>query len=330
MSNMLIKREVSVDLLSNTRRFAGTSFSFAPSLVLAMLLSAPAVNAQTMPPQPGPTSANPPLRGDDITRQDVADFNWFLDRHPEIAEQLRKDPSLIDNHRFVADHPQLQEYVQTHRKIADAFRTHPDQFMRDEERYERNQGGDITRRDVLEMNHFLDDHKEIAEQLRKDPSLIDNREWVSSHPALQEYLQSHPAVKEAFRSDPNAFMHDEERLDRREGEPRDAGRMNANSSPYDRDERNRGELTGFGQFLGGHSSVADELSRDPSLANNREYLENHPELNDYLKSHPAMSQQLSENPQAVMNSNWVQKSGGFTAKPVGPSQRSTSNPNPNQ
>jgi len=329
-----------VDFVLNTKRLVSNSL-YAPTLTLAMLVSGSAVHAQIAPaPAPAPAAPagqmgdNPSLRGDDITRQDVADMDWFLDRHPEIAEQLRKDPSLIDNQRWVADHPQLQEYMQTHRKIAEAFRQNPNLFMRDEERYDRTEGGDITRRDVVEMNRFLDDHREVAEQLRKDPSLIDNREWVASHPALQEYLQSHPAVRQAFRSDPNAFMHDEERLDQRERDRydrrdydrREADRTSAN--PYDGDERNRGELTGFGQFLGSHTSVADELSRDPSLANNREYLESHPELNDYLKAHPTMSQQLAANPQAVMTSNWVQKGGGFRAKPVGPTPRP--NPTSNQ
>ena len=94
------------------------------------------------------------------------------------------------------------------------------------------------------------------------------------------------------------------------------------------DERNRGELTSFGQFLGGHSNVAADLSNDPSLATNKEYLSSHPELDEYLKAHPAMSQQMSENPQAVMGSNWVQQgSGGFSAKPASPTAKPKSTPN---
>jgi hypothetical protein len=259
--------------------------------------------------------------GDDITRQDIADMNWFLERHPEIAEQLRKDPSLIDNRRWVADHPAVQEFLQTHTKIAEAFRSNPNLFMRDEERYERQEGGDITHRDIAEMSVFLNNHRELDEQLRKDPSLIDNREWVASHPALQEYLKTHPQVAAEFRSDPSAFMRDEERYQR----DHDRTSANPSTNPYDRDERNRGELTSFGQFLGGHSTMAAELSNDPSLATNKEYLANHPDLDEYLKAHPTMSQELSENPQAVMNSNWVQQSGdGVHGKPVGPTPR----PNP--
>ena len=181
------------------------------------------------------------------------------------------------------------------------------------------QGDNITPQEVADMDRFLDSHPEISEQLGKDPSLIDNRKWVADHPALQEYLQKHPEVAEEFRAHPDAFMRDEERYDRHDGDHDRDARMNV-------DERNRGELTSFGQFLGGHASVAAELSSDPSLATNKEYLASHPELDEYLKAHPAMSQQLAENPQAVMSSNWVQQRGGFSAKPVGPTPKPKSTP----
>jgi hypothetical protein len=38
--------------------------------------------------------------GDDITRRDLARFDQFLDSHHEIAEQLRRAPSLIDDPQF--------------------------------------------------------------------------------------------------------------------------------------------------------------------------------------------------------------------------------------
>lgn len=235
--------------------------------------------------------------------RDVADMNRFLQSHPEIAEQLRRDPRLIDNRDWVANHPALQEYLQTHPQVTAAFRADPGAFMQDENRDMRD---DITRADVTEMGRFLASHPEINEQLRKDPSLIDNRKWVSDHPALQEYLQSHPQVADAFRADPGVFMRDEERYDRQNGD-----------HPFGLGDRNRGELASFGQFLGGHTALAAELSNNPTLANNKEYLATHPELDEYLKAHPTVGQQLAENPQAVMNSDFVQKNGSFSAKPAG-------------
>lgn len=223
--------------------------------------------------------------------------------------------------------------MQKHPGVREEFSENPNRFMRQEERYDRREDDrdrdhDTTRRELASMDRFLDGHPEIAEQLRKNPSLIDNREWVAKHPALQEYLQTHPEIREEFKENPNAFMRQEERYDRQEDRDRD-DRISA----VDRDRDRRGDLDGrrelasFGQFLGGHSSVAAELSRDPSLANNKEYLASHPELGEYLKAHPAMSQQLTANPQAVMSSTSVQQGSGMGAKP---STTPKAKPNPNQ
>jgi hypothetical protein len=276
-------------------------------------------NQPVPPSQVGPNQPLPPdwvgpkqpMRDGDITRRDVADMDHFLDEHPEIAQQLRKDPSLIDNRQWVANHPALQEYLQNHPQISATFRANPNLFMRDEERYDRQTSDrNISRRDIVEMDRFLDAHPEIAEQLKKDPSLIDNRQWVANHPALQEYLKTHIDVSASFRAHPDQFMRDEDRYNEN-GDHFAGNRMNA-------DDRNH-EMTGFGHFLGDHSKIAADLSSDPTLATNRDYLSSHPELNDYLQAHPTVNQQLSADPQGVMSSTTVQ--GGFHAQPVGPTPK---------
>jgi phage-related protein len=241
-------------------------------------------------------------RDRDTTRTELANMDRFLDSHREISEQLRKDPSLINNRQWVDSHPALQEFLQTHPGVREEFRENPNAFMQREERFDRGEelregDRDTTRWQLANMDRFLDSHPEVAEQLRKDPSLIDNRQWVENHPALQQYLQSHPEVREEFRENPNAFMQAEMRYDQREDQRGD-----------------RGEMASFGQFLSGHSTVAEQLSKDPSLANNKEFLASHPEFGEYLKAHPGVTQQLATNPQAVMSSTAVTQASGMTTK----------------
>jgi hypothetical protein len=232
-------------------------------------------------------------RDQGIKRRELAETDQFLNQHPEIAEQLRKDPRLIDDKQFVDNHPALQQFLADHPGVRDQFREHPVAFMQDAERFDRREdrdrGLDITRTELANMDRFMDSHPEIAEQLRKDPSLVDNKRFVDSHPALQQFLADHPGVREEFKEHPEAFMRDEERFDRHE----DRGRDN---------EVTRGELASFNEFLGSHDRIADELSKDPALANNREYLENHPELKDYLQAHPQVHEELSQNPQVFVKS----------------------------
>jgi GrpB-like predicted nucleotidyltransferase (UPF0157 family) len=224
-------------------------------------------------------------RGFDITRTELVNMDRFMDTHPEIAEQLRKDPSLVDNKQFVQNHPPLQQFLADHPGVREEYKEHPEAFMHAEERFDRREDRDrglgITRTELVDMEQFMNSHPEIAEQLRKDPSLVDNKQFVESHPGLQQFLADHPGVREEYKEHPDAFMRDEERFDRRE----------------DRDHpRVAGELASFNDFLGSHDRIAAELSKNPSLANNQEYLENRPELRDYLKANPQVHQELSENP----------------------------------
>ncbi|HET9305337.1 MAG TPA: hemophore-related protein [Candidatus Sulfotelmatobacter sp.] len=227
-----------------------------------------------------------------VTRGELANMDRFMDSHPEIAEQLRKNPALVNNKDFVEDHPALQQFLAQHPGVREEVRDNPNGFMSREQGFDqREDDRDVTRRELANMDRFMDSHPEIAERLRKNPSLVNNKEFVEDHPALQQFLAQHPGVREQFTDNPNAFMRQEQRFDRRE----DAG-MN-----HDRDV-NRGELSSFHEFLEGHSSVAAELSKKPSLATNEEYLENHSDLQTYLKNNPRVSEELRENPQSFVKS----------------------------
>jgi hypothetical protein len=346
------------------------------ALAVAFFLGAP-VRAQSMPSQ-----ANQPTQDNDTTRQELAQFDRFLDSHREIGEQLRKNSSLINDKEFLAKHPALQTYLQQHPAFRQEIRENPNAFMRQENRFDRHEEArendaarrdrdtesrdtdngrrdndatrrdddnarrdsdatrrdndnarrdndatrgndenarrdndamrhdndnarrdndathrdndtarrdtDTTRKELARFDQFADSHREIGEQLRKNPSLVNNKEFVQNHPALQAYLQEHPGIREDMKENPNAFMHQENRFDRHE----DAGYSGAT----------REHLASFGEFLSGHSSVAKQVSKDPSLVKNDVYVKNHPELQAYLDTHPDVRGEMKQDPQSFIKS----------------------------
>src|SRR5258706_9997374 len=282
-------------------------------------------------------------RRDGDRRAKLAQFDRFLDTHRETAERLRRDPSLVRNQQFLQNHPALQTYLQQHPDIEHRLDQNPNAFMRQENRYDANEDArnrdfdrddarrnndrddmrarDNDRRDndnrqdvrdrdannrndnpqdndyrqdsrnrdrdhgqVVSFDQFLDKHQEIAEQLRRDPSLAKNQQFVQTHPALQAYLQDHQGVREELNQNPNAFMQQENRYESREN------------------GMNR-EQHSFGQFLGTHSSMSVELSKNPSLLKNREYMSSHPELDTYLKAHPDAQSQVAKDPDAFLRAS---------------------------
>ena len=222
--------------------------------------------------------------GRDRDARTLADFTRFMDSHREVAEQVRRDPSLLDNRDFVQNHPDLQDYLRNNPEVRDQIRQDPNAFVQREEQFNRQENVQDrdNRRDLAQFNRFLDGHREIAEQVRRDPSLLDKRDFVQSHPALQDYLRDNPSVRDEIRQDPNAFMHQEDRF-------------NAGEHWDNRDAASR-HMASFGEFLGSHQDIRSDVTKDPSVVKDREYVQNHPELDGYLNAHPDVRSDMMADP----------------------------------
>lgn len=292
------------------------------ALTVVFWLGTPA-NAQTVPTQTVPTQNNRPAQANDASRQELARFDEFLNSHPETADQLRADPSLINNEEFMKNHPVLQTYLQDHPAIREQIKQNPNAFMQEENRFDRREDDrdrNADRAELANFDRFLDSHREISEQLRKDPSLVDNREFVKNHPALQTYLQDHPGVREEIKQDPNRFMQEEARYDRREdGMDRDRDGRHTDFNDHDVTHRH------FGEFLGGHADIAARLSENPSLAKDQNFIDGHPELKQFLNSNPDVRQSLMSDPDGfVKASQQFSTTNGQSVKPP------AAKPKPNQ
>jgi len=156
-----------------------------------------------------------PGHGDGITHGEVGRFdNGYLDEHPEVAEQLGRDPRLVDNPQFLATHPGLDDYFKNHPEIREELQNHPDRFMA-RERYYENHGEGYGAHPLASTDRYMDSHPEVANQLNRDPALVDNRNYVDSRPGLHEYLQSHPVARHDWKSHPFRYMAAERRYDKK-------------------------------------------------------------------------------------------------------------------
>jgi hypothetical protein len=359
-----------------------------------LLWVAPGVIAQTSSPTPQESKTyqndHDATQDKKIPRQELAQFDQFLDQHREISEQLHRDPSLVRNQQFMQSHPELQSYLQDHPQVRQDLTADPDSFLGQEQRYDRREDDrNIDRRaadrrdedrraQLAQFDRFLDTHRETAEQLRRDPSLVKNQQFLQSHPALQTYLQQHPETQQRLVENPNAFMQQENRYDanedarnrglNRDDVRRDADTRAANDNRRDNDNRqandnrqearksdadnrdgarvdndrrdidnrndvardadnrstdrddlrdrndnrldndarqdargaNHGQVVSFDQFLDKHREIAEQLRRDPSLAKNQQFVSNHPALQAYLQDHQGVREQLYQDPNGFM------------------------------
>jgi hypothetical protein len=145
----------------------------------------------------------------DITPGEVANFDQYLDSHPKVARELVSNPQLVNNEEFLEHHPGLRGFLANHPGVREEIHESPGQFLYREGKYEwrgeKRYGitpGEVSRFD----NGYLDKHPEVAEALAKDPRLVDNQQFVATHPGLHEYLENHPGIRGELKAHPDRLM----------------------------------------------------------------------------------------------------------------------------
>lgn len=78
---------------------------------------------------------------------------------------------------------------------------------------------DMTNREVVNFDQFLDKHPQVAQELRQDPQKVNDQSWVSSHKDLEKFLSKHPKLREELRENPQAVLNRENRHEQNESRP---------------------------------------------------------------------------------------------------------------
>jgi len=151
----------------------------------------------------------------DITRQELLNFDRFLDSHPAIAKELQNNPSLANDSAYVSNHPELKEFLASHPGVREELRENPRRFINRDRGFEKS-GKDITRTQVKNFDEFLDNHPAIDKDLEKNPALVNNADYVARHPELRQFLTNHPGIRDELRENPRAVMHREKKFDKKE------------------------------------------------------------------------------------------------------------------
>ena len=164
--------------------------SLALSLVLGLSIAANGVWAQ-----------------DDLTRGELRNLHEFLENHPRVAQDLRNNPSLANDRRWVSRNDELRGFLRDNPRIRRELNENPNRVMT----WERNFN---ARADLRKFDRFLDSHPRLAERLRANPELIRDRQFVENHGELRAFLRDNPDMRRELRAQPHAFMERVERYDR--------------------------------------------------------------------------------------------------------------------
>jgi hypothetical protein len=101
--------------------------TLAAALTVGLLGTTPVVNAQQAAPQGAPAVAKPAAPA--AAKSEMDTFRHYLRRHPSVARQLRKDPTLINNPEFLAKHTGVQKFLASHPTVQEELKQNPTAFL---------------------------------------------------------------------------------------------------------------------------------------------------------------------------------------------------------
>ncbi|HZU42985.1 MAG TPA: hypothetical protein VE994_09965 [Terriglobales bacterium] len=146
---------------------------------------------------------------------------------------------------------------------------------------------DITQSEMRNFDQYLDKHQDVRSDLSKNPNLINDPNYLAKHPHLKAFLEEHPNTRQELKENPSAFMKSEGSYEKAENGSQ-AGISQA-------------ELRNWDAYLDQHKDVKADLSKNPGLIDDPNYLAKHPHLKAFLEQHPNTRAQLKAHPEKFMN-----------------------------
>ena len=256
----------------------------------------------------------------DGARQDVANFDRFLDTHPAIEQDLESNPSLVNDANYLEARPELQAYLNAHVQIRAQLQENPNRVIRQESRFEGRQADrdeargqrpnpDLNQREVGRMDQFFDDHPGVEQQLQQNPSLINDANFLAQHPDLQTFVNAHPRVRAEFAENPSYFMQRENRY---EGSEADRDRTNGGAAASG-SVRTNGQANG--QMNGQQSANAQANAGARAQEDARADANGNADLNErevgrmdqFFDDHPKIESDLTKNPSLINDNKFLDR-----------------------
>jgi hypothetical protein len=203
----------------------------------------------------------------------------------KAGRELIRHPQLVNSNGFLRDHPDVKSYLDTHPdlrgQISDQAKLASKTSVKfagaespaaegstnkmTGEAIEKSKSDELAKSEDGELAAFLRDHDDVASELRRNPKLAFDQGYLDRHPALSDFLASHPDLAGKIKTDFHVLAS-----------------INVPPDYRDSSTNRAGEIA---EFLDHHRDIAGDLSSDPSLTSDPDYLADHPGLAQLLQHH---------------------------------------------
>jgi hypothetical protein len=144
-------------------------------------------------PAPADAMASLPIISADATVQkELLDLDRLLDTNPKLEEALRNNMDRLNDETFRKQNPEVDALIKRKPGVVRALRAEQHFFvMRVVGRLAQ---GKLLRKDVVELDKFLANHKDVRTALMKHPNHIVHSDFLIAHPSLAKFMEEHPSL----------------------------------------------------------------------------------------------------------------------------------------
>lgn len=171
------------------------------SIALTVTMSTGMAFAQSSASDPGMVNPNP---------SETHTMDNYLNNNPRIAKELHENPSLINDPKWLSEHPKVQNWMNSHPTMKTDAATRTSQFVNQTERHDLK----VDHQALNGTDAFMKNHPQVAGELKNDPNLINDPNYLAKHPQLDNYLAKHPEVRKDWQEHPKEFAKAAERNNR--------------------------------------------------------------------------------------------------------------------
>ena len=177
---------------SPSRRFGSACRSFL--LPAGALLAALTLSAADPAPAPGTPPAKVPtpvISSDETVKKNLAELDRLLDiPGSKLEEILLKNMERIEEESAQKNIPELEMVMKEQPWIVPTLRAERHFLLN---RYiARRARGPLLRPDVVALDKFLAEHRDIRRALNRNPSQIVESDFLIANPSLADFFTQHP------------------------------------------------------------------------------------------------------------------------------------------
>ena len=147
------------------------------------------------PPTSGTLPAAPP-NSLPIVRRALREFDRFLDHHPLIEDNLRRNPRLVTSADFLEKNPALRDFLRAFPGVAEGLQVYPRYFLN--RALLRQASAPLAFPGFAPLRELFQQEPKLERELNENPERIRDSAYLDARPSLRRVLVENPALARVF------------------------------------------------------------------------------------------------------------------------------------